>query len=212
MKEFLLGALRRADPPKRSAKLRESLSFGGDNYSPKGNKSAVSCVDRLVPRVAIALSAVPFVIAGAAGGALVLRERPAPPPPITLIVSSDPPRTVTVAEPVPAVVLIPSTDGPAPVPDLDGDGVPEQLETQPDTCGTGGCLYDLYLSSAPGKAAGRIEGKWGYWSATPRRDAFADFHTTWHLGCCEIEELTYRYRGGAYREIKRVASDPRRAP
>lgn len=121
--------------------------------------------------------------------------------PITLTVTTHPPRTVTVID-VPTVELTPlraSTELDVPAPDLDGDGEPERFDTQPDSCGTGGCVYDVYLSTAPEQPAGTIEGKWGYWTVTPRRNAKADITTTWFLGCCEVARTTYRFRRGAYR-------------
>jgi hypothetical protein len=141
-----------------------------------------------------------------------------PPTPITITVTTDPPRTVTIVEPLPRVDLVPlapataSTDGPAPVPDLDGDGVPEVFRTQPDSCGTGGCVFEVFLSRNPDEPAGIIEGKWGYWTVTPRTGSYADLTTTWFLGCCEVSEETYRFERGAYRQIRRVLCDPRATP
>jgi hypothetical protein len=165
-------------------------------------------------RVAAAFTAMPLVVLGTAGLAATLwpGATPAPAPPITLTVTTVPPRTVTIVEPLLRVALVPlpaSTHGDAPVPDLDGDGVAERFETQPDSCGTGGCVYDVYLSSAPEKPAGTIAGKWGYWTVTPRRNRAADLTTTWFSGCCTLHDTTYRFSRGAYREVSNVSYDPR---
>jgi hypothetical protein len=134
-----------------------------------------------------------------------------PPTPIIVTVTTDPPRTVTVMDPPPVslVVLRASTERDVPAPDLDGDGTPESFETRPDSCGTGGCVYDVYLSSAPEKRAGKLDTKWGYWTMKPRRGAPADITTAWFLGCCDIALTTYRFRRGQYREIAHKRCDPR---
>ena len=118
---------------------------------------------------------------------------------------------ITVVD-VPTVALVPirvTTERDVPPPDLDGDGKPERFDTHPDSCGTGGCVYDVYLSSAPDKRAGTIEGKWGYWTATARPGQHADLTTTWFLGCCDLALTTYRFERGAYREIASKRCDPR---
>ena len=167
-----------------------------------------------MPRIAVAFAALPFVVVGAAGLAPLLRDRsaPEPPPPITVTVTTDPPRTVTIVEPLPQVALAPiraTTERDVPAPDLDGDGVPERFETQRDSCGTGGCVYDVYPSSRPQDRIGTIAGKWGYWTVTPRKGSYADITTAWFLGCCEVAETTYRWRRGAYREVSHRTCDPR---
>ncbi|MBL9013926.1 MAG: hypothetical protein JNL83_07110 [Myxococcales bacterium] len=168
-----------------------------------------------MPRLASTLTALPLVVV-AAGVGLVAALRPPgaahEPPPITITVTTDPPRTVTIAEPPPPVALVPlraSTERDVPAPDLDGDGTPERFDAQPDSCGTGGCVYDVYLSTSPARRAGEIAGKWGYWTVSPRRGRPADLTTAWFLGCCTIADTTYRFARGAYREVSHETYDPR---
>lgn len=164
-----------------------------------------------MPRIAAAFAALPLAVLGAASLAAVAwpRAAPTPPPTITLTVAAERPRTVTLAEDVPRTALRASTELDVPAPDLDGDGEPDLLVARPDSCGTGGCVYDVSRASAPRARLGTIEGKWGYWTVAPRRGSLADLTTTWFLGCCEVVETTYRFERGAYREVRSVTRDPR---
>lgn len=160
-----------------------------------------------LPRLASTFATLPVLVLAVAG--LWPRGTPAPPSTVTLAITTEPPVTITVVDPPPVTLGRVSTELDVPAPDLDGDGAPEELVVQPDSCGTGGCVYDVYMSSPPRNHLGTLEGKWGYWSVKPRRGAFADITTTWFLGCCEVALTTYRFRRGAYREIARRSCDPR---
>jgi hypothetical protein len=156
-----------------------------------------------VNRIATTLAPIAALALGSTALAVELwpRATPAQQQPITLTVTTHPPRTVTLID-APRVKLTPlrvSTELDVPAPDLDGDGVAERFKTQPGSCGTGGCVYDVYLSSRPKEHAGTIAGKWGYWTVEHRRDAHSALTTTWFLGCCDAARTTYRFRRGAYR-------------
>ena len=90
-----------------------------------------------------------------------------------------------------------STHGRCAVPDFNGDGVIDRVEAVPDSCGTGGCVYDISLWN--GRKLGRIEGLCSF-TLERRKGKFADIVTTWRLGIDHVE-TRYRFDGRRYRDI-----------
>jgi len=79
--------------------------------------------------------------------------------------------------------------------DLDGDGTADRFEEVPDSCGTGGCVFDVYLGDTPvGQVAGHCPFELD--AARPVHDILA----TWHLGANEAVVTRYRFARGRYRE------------
>ena len=164
-----------------------------------------------MPRLEVAF--LPLGALAVAAGALAIQLRPTvtaepapvvePPPPApehrvyTLTITTDPPRTVSVVDPPPIQLALTPLD-PCTELDLDGDGVPERWDAQPDSCGTGGCVYDLYMRD---RFVGVIEGHCPF-VAVERRDGLpSDILATWRLG---VDHVTTRYRfaGGRYRTMR----------
>ena len=83
--------------------------------------------------------------------------------------------------------------------DLDGDGRTDEIEAVADSCGTGGCVFDVTL--ATGKRVGQIEGKCDF-VVEPRPHGLADIVTTWELGAKERVITRYRFAGRRYRAIR----------
>ncbi|MFO0745493.1 MAG: hypothetical protein U1F43_07455 [Myxococcota bacterium] len=92
--------------------------------------------------------------------------------------------------------------------DLDRDGVPDIAVYAPELCGTGGCVYELYVMP---QASGTTCARWvGTVEAGDLVDAlereagapFPSFVATWSYGCCEMEETRHVYDGHQYRETE----------
>lgn len=90
-----------------------------------------------------------------------------------------------------------------PLPDLDGDGVPERFDTIRDTCGTGGCGYRVYIK---GHYVGEID---GFSFATEPRAGGGppDVHATWRLGAGWSITTRYRYAHGRYHARGEIECD-----
>jgi hypothetical protein len=82
--------------------------------------------------------------------------------------------------------------------DLDGDGRTDDFAAVADSCGTGGCVFDVTL--ATGKHVGQIEGKCDF-VIEGRNHKLADIVTTWELGAKERVITRYRFNGSKYRAI-----------
>ncbi len=122
------------------------------------------------------------------------RLAPAPAPPAT------PPAIAPEA-----AALIDSLDGECPPPGIADDGQIGRFEQDFDSCGTGGCVYRVYLTAAATAATGRADGFAGtiegrcLTRVPGPRGRPADILTTWRLGCCESSETRYRFSRGRYR-------------
>jgi hypothetical protein len=95
--------------------------------------------------------------------------------------------------------------------DLDGDGHGERLEEVADSCGTGGCVYDLWqVTRGHVRHLGRVDGRFRRTRLLPdtlhpgklRSRGFLDILSTWDLGCCHQVRLHYRYDGTRYRRFR----------
>jgi hypothetical protein len=87
--------------------------------------------------------------------------------------------------------------------DLDGDGHHDALREDPDTCGTGGCVYRVFLTrpDRPDRFVGSIDAHCPIELGPARRGALPDIVATWRLGCCEWTETRYRFSLGRYRFV-----------
>jgi len=92
-------------------------------------------------------------------------------------------------------------DGPGGL-DVDGDGVAERFEVVPDSCGTGGCVYTVFLARRPWRAAGVIDGCWFAVGAQSRHGA-ADIVAVWRLGANAHRTARYRFDGHRYQPLRR---------
>lgn len=79
--------------------------------------------------------------------------------------------------------------------DLDGDGVLDRFATVSDSCGHGGCFFDVYLSKRPKRRAGRVS---GCFFRVGKRHAFG------------VHELLAWWRLGKDRSFSRFRFDGRR--
>ncbi len=88
-------------------------------------------------------------------------------------------------------------------PDLDGDGIPDRFDGIFESCGTGGCAYEVYLRRPGGEDqyVGRMEGFWPFQIERLRDDEPADVVAVWHLGATESIGTRYRFADGAYRRF-----------
>jgi hypothetical protein len=91
-----------------------------------------------------------------------------------------------------------STHGTCTLADFNGDGVYDTVDTVEDSCGTGGCVYDLALAN--GRKLGRIDGLCSF-ELERRKNQWADIVTIWRLGAVESVETRYRFDGRRYRQI-----------
>jgi hypothetical protein len=94
-------------------------------------------------------------------------------------------------------VVAASTHGECTKPDFNGDGVIDHVDTVEDSCGTGGCVYDLSLAN--GRKLGRIDGLCSF-KLERRKNKWADIVTWWWLGVDGVE-TRYRFDGRRYRQI-----------
>jgi hypothetical protein len=112
-------------------------------------------------------------------------------------ITTEPPRTVTPAATARAGPAVKRRWEPCPELDLDGDGTPERWEVRPDSCGTGGCVYAIYIKD---RYAGEIAGHCPF-QIEPRTDGKpADVIATWRLGFYEVT-TRYRFARGRYRKL-----------
>jgi len=83
--------------------------------------------------------------------------------------------------------------------DLDGDGVTDQWHEVPDSCGTGGCQFEVFLTRRGGtdQFVGRMDGHCPF-EIEPRNGGPADVLATWWLGTKSIT-TRYRFARGRYR-------------
>jgi hypothetical protein len=93
---------------------------------------------------------------------------------------------------------VPSTHGRCTLPDFDGDGVIDNVETLPHSCGTGGCVYRVSL--ADGTPLGTIDGLCSF-ELRKRPGKFADVFATWRLGVDHVV-TRYRFDGRKYRATR----------
>jgi hypothetical protein len=93
--------------------------------------------------------------------------------------------------------------GPCPDLDLDGDGVTDRFDVVPDSCGTGGCQYDLFLVRPDGadRGVGRVEGLCQMFTLGRKRHGLAELDGTWSLGVEQVKTW-YRFDGQKYRAIR----------
>ena len=89
-----------------------------------------------------------------------------------------------------------STHGPCTRPDFNGDGVYDRVDTVEDSCGTGGCVYDISLWD--GTKLGRIDGLCSF-TLEKRANKFPDIIGMWRLGAVESVVTRYRFDGRRYR-------------
>jgi len=109
---------------------------------------------------------------------------------------------IAPAPPAPRPLVAPSTHGPCTPLDFDGDGVTDRYEPVPDSCGTGGCTYDLYLVRATGdRHVGQIDGRCTF-ELAPRAHGLADVLARWRLGATDTVVTRYRFDGRRYRAIR----------
>lgn len=124
------------------------------------------------------------------------RSKPRAPPPAVL----EPGFTcIELAEPAPPIAMPVSTHGACTEPDFDGDGTIDRVEEEPDSCGTGGCVYRAYVGE---RFLGTIEGQCSFTLERSHRE-LADVITTWRLGADETVVTRYRFDGRRYREVGR---------
>jgi hypothetical protein len=121
------------------------------------------------------------------GGFLVTSELLREPPPA--------PTTVEVEPPAPTMR--------APDPDLDGDGIADRFDGIFESCGSGGCAYEVYLRRPGGEDqyVGRMEGYWPFQIERLRADRPADVVAFWQLGATESVGTRYRFSRGKYRRF-----------
>jgi hypothetical protein len=87
-----------------------------------------------------------------------------------------------------------------PDPDLDGDGIADRFDGVYESCGTGGCAYEVYLRRPGGEDqyVGRMEGYWPFQIERLRADKPADVIAVWRLGATESVGTRYRFSRGKY--------------
>jgi hypothetical protein len=87
--------------------------------------------------------------------------------------------------------------------DLDGDGVTDRFDAVPNSCGTGGCQYDLFVVRPDGndRAVGRVEGLCQMFTLGPKHHGLAELDGTWSLGVEQVK-TRYRFDGRKYRAIR----------
>ena len=82
--------------------------------------------------------------------------------------------------------------------DLDRDGTPDWWLRDDSQCGTGGCLYEVYLARG---ACGVWVGELDYFHdrLVPEADgAFPPLRSEWRDGCCTRIDARDEYDGAAY--------------
>ncbi len=86
-------------------------------------------------------------------------------------------------------------------PDLDGDGIADRFDGIFESCGAGGCAYEVYLRRPGGDAVyvGRMEGFWPFQIERLRDDEPADVIAIRRLGATESVGTRYRFADGRYR-------------
>lgn len=91
----------------------------------------------------------------------------------------------------------------APDPDLDGDGIADRFDGIYESCGTGGCAYEVYLRRPGGEDeyVGRMEGYWPFQIERLRPGKPADVVAVWRLGATESIGTRYRFSRGKYRRF-----------
>ncbi len=88
--------------------------------------------------------------------------------------------------------------------DLDRDGQKDEFIADQDGCGTGGCVYYVYLKRKNcSEFAGQIEGK-GVTAPGAMSHGLLDLRYVWGLGCCEKYEQIARFDGRRYRVQQRL--------
>jgi hypothetical protein len=111
--------------------------------------------------------------------------------------------TAPIVEPPPKPIVIPSTYGECKPLDFDGDGVIDRYEAVHDSCGTGGCVYDVYFTR-PGKDdrfVGQIEGLCPFFVLRRQAHGPSDIFATWRLGAVESSLTHYRFFTASYRPV-----------
>jgi hypothetical protein len=120
---------------------------------------------------------------------------PSPSRPATVPVVVAPPPA-----PAPAIVAPPiSPITPCHALDLDGDGIADELDEVPASCGTGGCKYRVTLSRTH-RHVGDIAGHCPIESEPHKGGGPADILATWDMGATESWVTRYQYVRGRYRE------------
>ena len=105
---------------------------------------------------------------------------------------------LTAAAPAPSpAVVAPASICDEPLLDLDGDGARESFREVPDSRGTGGAVYDLYLGT---RKIGEVRGCW-WLPGEKRHYGLRDFVAIWRGGCCDYGRIYYRFDGRRYREV-----------
>lgn len=136
--------------------------------------------------------------------AMLTARRPLPP---TVAEHVEPVRAAAPVEPVrppsPAPpVQPPSRFGRCGTLDFNADGIPDRIEAVHDSCGTGGCVYDVFLG--PGtdgdRHAGTIEGHCPI-EIVPREGGMPDVFVRWRLGAVDESITRYRFDGHRMRAL-----------
>jgi hypothetical protein len=132
-------------------------------------------------RIAARAGVASLIIAGAIVAVVVVwtrasdREIAVPPTPKPL--------PAPTPAPVPPLPPVPSHGGVCTDLDIDGDGIADRYDAVRGSCGTGGCVYDVYLVH-PGtddEPIGQIEGRCPFVPA-PRRCGVPAIEARWRLG------------------------------
>ena len=79
--------------------------------------------------------------------------------------------------------------------DLDGDGKPEPTNVVPDTRGTGGAVFEVFVGD---RKVGEIPGCW-FRRGDKRHHGLYDIVATWRLGARDYPQTHYRFDGRRYR-------------
>ena len=105
------------------------------------------------------------------------------------------------SETPPVATVPPFGESRAADPDLDGDGIADRFDGVYESCGTGGCAYEVYLRRPGGEDeyVGRMEGYWPFQIERLRADEPADVIAVWRLGATESLGTRYRFVRGKYR-------------